>query len=288
MTSRNRLLTIPVLMFFITSASAIAQPDSTPLQLAQKEREFSQSAASGFNHAFLTYFDDSCIAFYPQPENAKEVLKGEAESQASLVWRPTFVEVSASGDFGFTTGPSEYRAGGAADTSVYYGHFVSVWKKSGNGAWKVIMDVGSSYPKEEKRTEEFAAKQLPIHRTKTAAADEKGRSGMITADSAYSVLVQTQGTAKALENFASDTVRVYRKGKFPAAGKDRGSELTRNEKPAHCGFYAGGISSSGDLGFTCGIAVDAAADTSSYIRIWEKEIEWKVVVDIMKPWPAKK
>ena len=177
--------------------------------------------------------------FILQPENAKEVLKGEAESQASLVWRPTFVEVSASGDFGFTTGPSEYRAGGAADTSVYYGHFVSVWKKSGNGAWKVIMDVGSSYPKEEKRTEEFAAKQLPIHRTKTAAADEKGRSGMITADSAYSVLVQTQGTAKALENFASDTVRVYRKGKFPAAGKDRGSSSRETKSRRTADFTRG-------------------------------------------------
>ena len=154
-----------VFLFCICSFSVFAQSDSTAIQLAQKEREFSQSAATrGFIGAFLDYFDDSCVAFYPQPENAKHALTGEPESQASLIWRPTFVEVSASGDFGFTTGPSEYRAGGVKDSTVYYGHFVSVWKKNGDGKWKVILDVGSSYPKSEKKEEKFVAKELSVSR----------------------------------------------------------------------------------------------------------------------------
>ena len=56
----------------------------------------------------------------------------------------------------------------------------------------------------------------------------------------------------------------------------------------HYNLYAGKISSAADLGFTYGIAVDAASDTSSYVRIWQKENGWKVVVDVMKPWPTKK
>jgi ketosteroid isomerase-like protein len=278
-----------VFLFCICSFSVFAQSDSTAIQLAQKEREFSQSAAArGFIGAFLDYFDDSCVAFYPQPENAKHALTGEPESRASLIWRPTFVEVSASGDFGFTTGPSEYRAGGVKDSTVYYGHFVSVWKKNGDGKWKVVLDIGSGYPKSEKKEEMFLAKELPSHEMKKSVSVERERVVMMAADSALSELIQVRGIKTALQKFASDDVRVYRKGSFPAQGKNNGVELVRNEKPLHYNLYAGKISSAADLGFTYGIAVDAASDTSSYVRIWQKENGWKVVVDVMKPWPTKK
>jgi len=278
-----------VIFFCFCSFSVFAQSDSTALQLAQQEREFSQSAATrGFIGAFLDYFDDSCVAFYPQPENAKHALTGEPESQASLVWRPTFVEVSASGDFGFTTGPSEYRVGGAKDSMVYYGHFVSVWKKNGDGKWKVVLDIGSSYPKSEKKEEVFLAREFSPHEMKKSFSVEGERVVMMAADSALSDLIQVRGSKTALQKFASDDVRVYRKGLFPAHGKRNGGELVINEKPLHYTLYAGEISSAADLGFTYGVAVDAASDTSSYVRIWQKENEWKDVLDVMKPWPKKK
>ena len=278
-----------VFLFCVCTFSGFGQSDSTAIQLAQKEREFSQSAATrGFIGAFLDYFDDSCIAFYPQPENAKHALTGGPESQASLVWRPTFVEVSTSGDFGFTTGPSEYRAGGVKDSTVYYGHFVSVWQKNGDGKWKVVLDVGSGYPKSEKKEEMFLAKELPSHEMKKSVLVERERAVLMTADSAFSDLIQVRGSETALQKFASDDVRVYRKGSFPAQGKNNGVELVKNEKRLRYNLYAGKISSAADLGFTYGIAVDAASDTSSYVRIWQKENGWKVVVDVMKPWPTKK
>jgi ketosteroid isomerase-like protein len=278
-----------VFLFCVCTFSVFGQSDSTAIQLAQKEREFSQSAATrGFIGAFLDYFDDSCIAFYPQPENAKHALTGGPESQASLVWRPTFVEVSTSGDFGFTTGPSEYRAGGVKDSTVYYGHFVSVWQKNGDGKWKVVLDVGSGYPKSEKKEEMFLAKELSSHEMKKSVSVDMERAVLMTADSAFSDLNQVRGSETALQKFASDDVRVYRKGSFPAQGKNNGVELVKNEKRLRYNLYAGKISSAADLGFTYGIAVDAASDTSSYVRIWQKENGWKVVVDVMKPWPTKK
>ena len=278
-----------VFLFCVCTFSVFGQSDSTAIQLAQKEREFSQSAATrGFIGAFLDYFDDSCIAFYPQPENAKHALTGGPESQASLVWRPTFVEVSTSGDFGFTTGPSEYRAGGVKDSTVYYGHFVSVWQKNGDGKWKVVLDIGSGYPKSEKKEEMFLAKELSSHEMKKSVSVDMERAVLMTADSAFSDLIQVRGSETALQKFASDDVRVYRKGSFPAQGKNNGVELVKNEKRLRYNLYAGKISSAADLGFTYGIAVDAASDTSSYVRIWQKENGWKVVVDVMKPWPTKK
>jgi ketosteroid isomerase-like protein len=139
-------------LFCITLSSVFAQSDSTSLQFAQKEREFSQTAGvKGIKNAFLDYFDDNSVSFFPRSVNGKQAMAAESESPASLIWSPSFVEISASGDFGFTTGPSEYRAGGIADSSVYCGHFVSVWEKNGDGEWKVVLDVGSSYPKVEKK-----------------------------------------------------------------------------------------------------------------------------------------
>lgn len=277
------------LLSFITISFVLAQSDSTALQLAQKEREFSQWAGTqGFISAFRAHFDDNCISFYPEPENAQRALAGEPESQASLVWWPTFVQVSASGDFGFTTGPSEYRAGGIKDSTVYYGHFVSVWKKNGDGEWKVILDVGSSYPKTEKKEEMFLTKELPSREMKESVSVESERVAMMAADSAFGDFIQANGSAAGLQKFASDGVRIYRKGSFPAHGKSRGLELVKNERPAQFKLYAGKISSAADLGFTYGIAVDAVSDTSSYIRIWQKENEWKVVIDVLKSWPAKK
>ena len=114
------------------------------------------------------------------------------------------------------------------------------------------------------------------------------RLEMMAVDSALSDLMQAKGSEKALQKFASDDVRIYRKGLFPVQGKGNGLELAKNEKPVHYNLYAGKISSAADLGCTCGIAVNAASDTSSYIRIWQKENEWKLVVDVMKPWRAKK
>ncbi len=104
---QDHLITMPILYLCFSNSLSLAQSDTTALQLAEKESEFARSAAAGgFISAFLSAFDEDCIGFYPEPENARRVLHGEPESHSSLVWRPAFVEVSSSGDFGFTTGPS--------------------------------------------------------------------------------------------------------------------------------------------------------------------------------------
>ena len=278
-----------VLLLCTTIFSVFAQSDSVANRLAQTERDFSKIAGvKGVKSAFLTYFDDNCVAFYPEPVNGKQAVASESESPALLAWWPTFVEISSSGDFGFTTGPSEYRAGGVADSVVYYGHFVSVWKKNNDGDWKVILDVGSSYPKDEKEEEKFVAKELWSCGVKKPASVDAGRSEMMTADSAFSDAIRTRGSVTALQKFAAEDVRVYRKGSFPKQGKKNGLELIKGEKALRFNLYAGSISSTADLGFTYGIAVGPASDTSSYIRIWRNENEWKLVIDVLKPWPAKK
>ncbi|MGA7160382.1 MAG: nuclear transport factor 2 family protein [Bacteroidota bacterium] len=278
-----------ILSLCVGLSSVFAQSDSTSLQLAQKEREFSETAAvKGIKSAFLAFFDDNCVSFYPKPVNGKQAMAAEPETPGLLSWSPSFVEVSASEDFGFTTGPSEYRAGGVTDSVAYYAHFVSVWKKNDAGDWHVILDVGSGYPKDEKKEEKFIAKELSFAGTKKPVPVVSGRLEMLAADTAFSDLMQAKGGGPALLRYASEDVMVYRKGLFPVRGKTSGLELVKNEKPLSSSYYAGNVSSAGDLGFTYGIAVGAASDTSTYVRIWRKDQTWEVLVDVLKPWPMTK
>jgi ketosteroid isomerase-like protein len=65
---------------------------------------------------------------------------------ARLTWEPSFVDVSASGDLGYTWGRYTLNVpmtkAGAAPL-IRMGTYVSIWKRQPNGAWKVVLDGGS-------------------------------------------------------------------------------------------------------------------------------------------------
>lgn len=272
-----------LLLCFITS-SLFAQPDSVALQLAQSEREFSKTAVlKGIKSAFLAFLDDQSVLFRPYSVNGKEHILAGPETPGLLTWFPTFVEVSASGDFGYTTGPWEYRKEKLIDEPLSYGHFVSVWKKNSEGKWKVILDAGNKYLEQNKREETLRTKQLSQRQTNKIIPANAERVGMLDTDSAFADVAGQKGNSAAFQKFTSEDVRVYRSGIFPTQGKKNGIELVKNEEAMRCDFYAGQISGTGDLGFTYGLVISAASDTSNYVRIWRKQNEWKLVLDLMIP-----
>lgn len=273
-----------ILLLCFAASSLFAQPDSVVLQLAQSEREFSKTAVlKGIKSAFLTFLDEQSVLFRPYSVNGKEHILAGPETPGLLTWFPSVVEVSASGDFGYTTGPWEYRKEKLTDEPLSYGHFVSVWKKDSEGKWKVILDVGNKYLKQNKREETLRTKNLSQRQTNKVISANTERVGMFDTDSAFADVARNKGNSAAFQKFASEDVRLYRSGIFPTQGKKNGLELVKNEKALRCYFYAGQISGTGDLGFTYGLAISATSDTSNYVRIWRKENEWKVVLDIMIP-----
>jgi len=276
-------------LFFFVSTFLSAQTDSIAFQLAQAERDFAKSAGStGIRSAFLANLDDQSVVFYPRPVNAKETISAEGETPGSLVWSPVVVEVSSSGDLGFTTGPSEYRSGDSTDNSVHYGCFVSMWKKNIGGAWKVILDIGLGYPEHARREEKVRVRQLHQRFVDRSATQESARSSLLRSDLEFSQAETEKGTDVALVKFATEDVRVYRPGFFPAEGSEQIRAVLKDEKLARFTCTDGQVSGSGDIGFTYGLAVDATSDTSNCVRIWRKENSWKVVVDLLKPWKPKK
>ena len=65
---------------------------------------------------------------------------------ATLTWEPAYVDVSSSGDLGYTWGrytltlPSVTKGG---PPSIRMGSYVTVWRRQPGGAWKVVLDGGT-------------------------------------------------------------------------------------------------------------------------------------------------
>lgn len=58
-------------------------------------------------------------------------------------WKPQKASVSASGDLGYTLGTYEIASGEAQGKHVEAtGKYVTIWRKQGDGSWKVAFDSG--------------------------------------------------------------------------------------------------------------------------------------------------
>jgi ketosteroid isomerase-like protein len=116
-------------------------------EIYQTERAFEKMAAdSGLAKAFGFFADDSVVIsrskglikgkagvmeFYSDPSMAKVVLK----------WKPDFVEVSVSGDLGYTYGRYTHEiTDSTGKVTERSGIFHTVWKRQKDGSWKYVWD----------------------------------------------------------------------------------------------------------------------------------------------------
>ena len=69
-----------------------------------------------------------------------------ATGEPRLLWRTTDVQVGAGGELGYTLGrwQSVGTTATDADTVVNEGHYVTIWRKTIDGAWRVAVDVGDT------------------------------------------------------------------------------------------------------------------------------------------------
>ena len=78
--------------------------------------------------------------------DAVNSLLGRFPPTATLTWEPAFVDVSASGNLGYTWGRYELNLSpprvGAAPL-ITRGTYVTIWKRQPGGAWKVVLDGGN-------------------------------------------------------------------------------------------------------------------------------------------------
>ncbi len=117
-------------------------------EIADTELAFSAMAKTeGISKAFITYAaEDAVLLRNNKLIKGKEELKVSYEGNStlqkvSLIWAPDFVDVSSSGDLGYTYGRYVYTATDSlGNTQTNKGIFHTVWKRQVDGTWKFVWD----------------------------------------------------------------------------------------------------------------------------------------------------
>ncbi|HEY6162682.1 MAG TPA: hypothetical protein VI112_15745 [Bacteroidia bacterium] len=132
-----------------------ASPKADPKDLMETDKQFSKmSAEKGLKEASLYYAADDVMRLQNKefPANGKDALKKMLEesmdAQTVMTWEPVRADIASSGDLGYTIGNWKMRISDStsAEASVYYGNYMSVWKKMADGSWKYVAFSSNSTP----------------------------------------------------------------------------------------------------------------------------------------------
>lgn len=302
MDKRDKAVALWAVLGALVVGAATAAGSGAQEALAKTERDFARQAAEqGVKAAFLAYLADDSIVFRPGAVPGKSWVSGHPNPPIRLSWRPTFVQVAQAGDLGYTTGPYELRSTDPKDPSVGYGRFVTVWRRQPGGAWKVALDLGVPTP--EPTAPEPAAVEYghPLAAVPEAAAAAeagadpaaKAREGLLAADRALAAAAITEGAAAGLSPHLGVGARMLRAGAVPVVGTEAMRKALVAQRPKLAWKpVAGGVSRSGDLGYTYGTESYSregagVSRNANYLRLWERAPggEWKVVLDLLSPLP---
>ncbi|AMY07529.1 hypothetical protein LuPra_00702 [Luteitalea pratensis] len=271
-----------VLGFLAALAAELpAQPPGAWQSLVEAERAFAaDSVRTTIREAFLAHLHPQSVLFNPGPVNGIELYTGRPPRAGQLAWAPEVVDVAVSGDFGYSTGPHQFRR--TPDGEVLrQGYFCSVWVRSASAPWKVLIDLGTAQP-------------TPVTLDVTPR-DPTPAAGVSAGAGAAATLAEAERQfAQAAERDQVATyrallarhARVYRDGGAPTEGVLPALEvIARRGTLARVTPEKTDVASSGDMGYAYGRLELADAGPGAapvyYVRVWRHDPQgWRVVLDV--------
>jgi len=151
LTNGRRLATASAAALLLGACSRTPDLDAARAAIRKAELDFAAASKARGADAWAEVFADSGVQMEPGHNYVgKEAVRALmapnlADTTRLLSWTPTSVEVSSSGDLGYTVGRWELgpRAGGPVTVR---GSYVTIWRKQADGSWKVVLDGGNSDP----------------------------------------------------------------------------------------------------------------------------------------------
>ena len=200
--------------------------------------------------------------------------------------------MSRSADLGYTTGPAEWRKTREDEKPFGYGQFVSIWKKQGDGTWKVVLDVGSELPAPAK-SDETSELEIPFSPEPivTESAQDSVFKKLRKTEKEFAEMAKSDSTA-ALLAAGSPALRVHREGAFPAVGKEAAALMLSVRRGRLAMERAGGgVSAAGDLAYGYGkytLTNPESTERGHYVQIWRtnKDGRWQIELDYQAPLPS--
>jgi ketosteroid isomerase-like protein len=285
---REKLLLIAT--FCVIAFSGFAQtPDtSAAREIAKADSEYSKlSVAKGMPAAGVEYFANDGFVFAPILVNGKKYWTEHTDFPETLIWQPIFAFAAASGNLGYTTGPWELKKNNEA---TGFGHYLTIWEKQRDGKWKVALDVGIDNP--EPHEPPPNPEVLPPEFTAGKQPHEGARRNLQKAERTFTEAARND-ISKAIIDFATDDIRVYRDKSFPAVGLVA-VKLMLGSEHGQVTFESAGskMSSCGDLSYSYGNYSEERgniAERGIYVIIWRANMngDWKLALNLQKKLPPK-
>jgi len=142
------VLILPILFFLSCAPDRKLEIEKWKNEIMDTELAFAEMAKKkGVAEAFMSFAADDAVLMRNDmliigKEAVKDSFKENGTSvDASLSWSPDFVDVSSSGDLGYTYGKYVYTFTDSLGTvKSDEGVFHTVWKRQADGTWKFVWD----------------------------------------------------------------------------------------------------------------------------------------------------
>lgn len=267
-------------------AQLLAQPDADLKAMVDAEKAFIQMArVENRRDAFLFFLSDSAVTQGPEgPIKGKARLQQQPVTEDWLDWEVAYSDIAASGDFGFNSGPWNFRPKKTDEKPVAFGEFNSVWKKQPNGSWKNVMDIGISHgPPTPGEKVIWATSARPLRKRNDSGGD------VLRIEKEFQDAVSVN-KPDAYQKFLSSECRLMVARHLPFTGPQELKDyLSACPTAKQYRIMDGETARSKDMGYVYGTTtVTFAKDgkeeskTATFVRIWKREdAGWKIVLDVL-------
>jgi ketosteroid isomerase-like protein len=141
------VVTFSMLGCFFPNRNNAVGSEKDKITLMNADHAFSNlSAENGMKNAFLEYIDSNGVLLRPNiipiaGADAVDYIIGLKDEGYTMTWKPTSAAVAVSGELGYTYGT--YLLQPSKKDTVFYGTYVSIWKKQDDGKWKFILQTAN-------------------------------------------------------------------------------------------------------------------------------------------------
>lgn len=292
---RKNIRAVCITTLSATMITAAGAADFTAKDLADEEGKFAAySVQHGMRAAFLEFFAAQSWLLRPDLVDAQAWIRGRPDPPIVLDWKSQQTILSASGDLGFSTGPSMYRSKADPKAPAAHGQFFSVWQKQKNGDWKVLVDHGISHAPTATPN---ALPATPLVALNLVA--QKPGAPVYDAERDFLDRASRLGLRDAYGDSITGQTVLLRGGQFPIAGKvavmahvdSQGEKWSWTPKLQ-------GTSNANDFAYAVGSYTGKTQNGETgkghYVRVWirnangDAPTRWTMAAEIMTPEPPPK
>jgi ketosteroid isomerase-like protein len=245
-------------------------------EVIEAERAFARLADEiGVRPAFTANFADDAVWMLPAPTSLAAAFAARpapADPRAlRLEWSPAIAGIAASGDLGFTSGPSRASLRDGSRPPAH-GLYMSMWKRLPEGRWRVALDVGV-----QQQDEVSAAMLAPSPPVPAApSARSAGHDAPLDSERGGS------WDGSRLRALLADDARLIRNEAPVARGRLAVAESLGAQtialKP-----LGGALSKSADLAYSYG-EYEAGPAHGYYVHVWTRDAggDWRLAI-VVRP-----